>query len=94
MTFEKADEMDCLVRGCNFLQTSVPREAFHFRNGSPTYLDKGLFHMSAHVVAQQLIAGQDGDRTTYFERLIPSTLQQMEMSFHTFLSILGQASAS
>lgn len=41
MTFEKGDEMDCLVRGCNFLQTSVPREAFTFRDGTPTYLDKG-----------------------------------------------------
>jgi hypothetical protein len=41
VTFEKGDEMDCLVRGCNFLQTSVPREAFTFRDGTPTYLDKG-----------------------------------------------------
>lgn len=52
VTFEKADEMDCLVRGCNFLQTSVPREAFHFKEGSPTYLDKGWCRVSARVVAQ------------------------------------------
>lgn len=41
VAFEKGDEMDCLVRGCNFLLTQVPREAFTFRKGQPTYIDKG-----------------------------------------------------
>lgn len=41
VAFEKGDEMDCLVRGCNFLQMAVPREVFTFRKGRPSYLDKG-----------------------------------------------------
>ena len=54
MTFDKGDEMDCLVRGCNFLQTSVPREAFTFRDGTPTYLDKGQYG-----VENVFITGED-----------------------------------
>lgn len=53
MAIEKGDEMDCLVRGCNFLQTAVPREAFTFRNGKPSYIDKGEapchLHSPAHA---------------------------------------------
>jgi len=38
---EKGDEMECLVGGCNFLLTSVPREAYTFRSGAHAYIDKG-----------------------------------------------------
>lgn len=41
MKLEKGDEMECLVRGCNFLLTSVPREAYTFQSGTRAYVNRG-----------------------------------------------------
>ena len=36
---DKEDEMECLIKGCNFLLRNIPDEAFRFqRHGNPEYV--------------------------------------------------------
>ena len=37
MLLEKEDEMDCLVRGANFLLKAIRHEAFQYKNGQTTF---------------------------------------------------------
>jgi Fumble len=97
VTFEKGDEMDCLVRGCNFLQTSVPREAFTFRDGTPTYLDKGEHVAEGPILSLTQRAASAAVLPQVSAPALNCSwtpaLQRMAMYSHTFLSTLGRASA-
>jgi type II pantothenate kinase len=40
---DKEDEMDCLIKGCNFLLKNIPDEAFLYqRHDNPEYLFQNM----------------------------------------------------
>ena len=42
---DKEDEMECLIRGCNFLLRNIPNEVFEFRREqNPPYVFQDLDH--------------------------------------------------
>lgn len=38
LQLEKEDEMECLVKGTNFLLKAIPHEAFSYENGEPAFI--------------------------------------------------------